>query len=244
MGETDMIKAAVSATDKIGAKVLPEDIVKLVRQNATAASGIALIPHGATVAMVVNIGVMCGRINNALGIKISKNKLNSVVSGLITALGMRMLVRMGVTEIFKDFVPFLGTLGGTAVQMYLFSAATYTAAFIYLKSLSQLDEINKNNVASDKIINEIGNFAKSGKEQIADMFVSAKEIFKNLKKSDAEIAKNEINAEVEKTRAALSADGKNLDEEVSKIFEINEDKASLRKSKFEKARGWLKNKFK
>ena len=209
-----------------------------------ASAGIALIPQGATVAMVVNIGVMCGRINNKLGIKISKNKLNSILSGLLTALGMRTLMRMGVTEVFKDLVPGLGTLGGTAVQMYLFAAATYTAAFIYLKSLSQLDEINKDNVASDKIISEIGDFAKSSKEQIADMLVAAKEMFKSLKKSDAEAAKNEISAEVEEVRAAMTADGKNLDEEVKKVFELNEEKDSFKKSKFERASGWLKKKFK
>ena len=244
MGEIDMIKAAVGAVDKVGAKVLPEDIIKLARQSAMAAAGIALIPQGATVAMVVNIGVMCGRINNQLGIKIAKNKLNSVVSGLLTALGMQTLVRMGVTEIFKDLIPGLGTLGGTAVQMYLFAGATYTAAFIYLKSLSQLDEINKDNVASDKIISEIGDFAKNSKDQIADMLVAAKEMFKSLKKSDAEVAKNEINAEVEEARVAMTADGKNLDEEVKKFFELNEDKESFKKSKFERASGWLKSKFK
>lgn len=228
MGEMDMIKVAVSAVDKVGAKVLPENIVKLAKQSAMAAAGIALIPQGATVAMVVNLGVMCGRINNELGIKIEKNKLNSIVSALITALGMQTLMRMGVTEIVKDFVPGLGTLGGTVVQTYLFAASTYTVAFIYLESLSKLDEVNKDNVTSDKIIAEVGDFAKSGKNQIADMFSAAKEMFKNIKKSDAEIAKNEINEEVEEIRIAMAKDGKNLDEEVNKAlngdFNLNLDK--------------------
>ena len=69
-------------------------------------------------------------------------------------------------------------------------------------------------------------------------------MFKSLKKSDAEAAKNEINAEVEEVRVAMTADGKNLDEEVNKFFELNEDKESFKKSKFERASGWLKKKFK
>lgn len=242
MGEIDMIKAAVTAVDKVGAQVLPEDVVKIARQSAMAAAGIALIPEGATVPMVVNIGVMCVRINTALGIKISKNKLNSVVSALVMGLGLRQLVRMGITEVFKDVVPGLGTLGGTAVQMYLFAAATYTAAFIYLKSLSTLDEINKENVAVGELTAGIGNFATNSKKEIADMLSAAKEMFKNIKKTDAEAASVEINEEVNEVRAEMAADGKDLDEEIGKTFELNLDKDSFKKSRFSKATDWLNRK--
>ena len=242
MGEIDMIKAAVSAIDKVGAKVLPEDVVKIAQQSAMAGAGIALIPEGATVPMVVNIGVMCVRINTALGIKISKNKLNSVVSALLVGLGLRQLIRMGVTEVFKDVVPGLGTLGGTAIQMYLFAAATYTAAFIYLKSLSTLDEINKDNVAVENLTSSIGNFATNSKNEITDMLNSAKEMFKNIKKSDAEVASAEVREEVKEVRSEMAADGKDLDDEVNKSFNLNLDKESLKKSKFSRATDWLSRK--
>lgn len=242
MGEVDMIKAAVTAVDKVGAQVLPEDIVKIARQSAFAAAGVALIPEGATVPMVVNIGVMCVRINTALGIKISKNKLNSVVSGLVMGLGLQQLARIGITEIFKDLIPGLGTVGGTAVQMYMFAAATYTAAFIYLKSLSTLDEVNKENVAVDELTSSIGNFAANSKKDIADMLSSAKEMFKNIKKSDAEAASAEISEEVDEVRSEMAADGKDLDEEINKTFELNLDKESFKKSRFSKATDWLSRK--
>ena len=68
-------------------------------------------------------------------------------------------------------------------------------------------------------------------------------MFKSLKKSDAEVAKNEINAEVEEMRVAMIDDGKNLDKELNNVFELNEDKESFKKSKFERASGWLNKKF-
>ena len=62
MGEIDMIKAAVSAIDKVGAKVLPEDVVKIAQQSAMAGAGIALIPEGATVPIAIfkNIDIRYG----------------------------------------------------------------------------------------------------------------------------------------------------------------------------------------
>ena len=249
MGEADMIKAAVGAVEKIGAQVMPEDIIKIARQSAFVSAGIAVVSHSvSTVALVINIGVMCSRINTAIGIELPKNKLNSVVSGLLVALGWQYFMRSVTADAIKTFIPGVGDLAVSSVQAYLFAGATYTAAFIYLKSLSQLDDINKDNVATDKIISGIGDFAKSGKGQITEMLAAAKDMFKNIKREDMLAARDEVTAEVENARAEMAADGKDLDEEVNNAlndgFKLNLDKESMQPSKLSKVGGWLKNKFK
>ena len=242
MGEADMIKAAVGAVDKLGAEVLPEDIVKIARQSAVVSAGIAYWPEMATIPLVINIGVMCSRINTALGIEIPKNKLNSIVSGLLVALGWQQVIKNVTVDMLKSVFPGVGTLALGAAQMYLFAVATYTAAFIYLKSLSTLNDVNKDNVVSDKIVDGIGDFAQSGKNEIVGMFEGAKDLFKNLTKSEAQAVGNEIREEIAEVRAEMEADGKNLEEEIGKTFTLDLDKEKLKPSKISKVGGWLKSK--
>ena len=246
MGEADMIKAAVAAVDKFGAQILPEDVLKIARQSALAGAACAVLPVSGTgtAAMVVNIGVMCVRINSALGIPLSKNKLNSVVSGLVVGLGTRQLIKMGANELIK-LIPGAGTAAGAALNMYVFAASTYTAAFMYLKTLSALDDVNKDNAFSDKIVAGIGDFAKSGKQEIADMFASAKDMFKNIRKEDAIAAGEAAKEEATVVEAEMTADGKDLDPEVARMLEfdkLNLDKESFKPSKVSQLTGWLKKK--
>lgn len=246
MGEADMIKAAVGAVDKFGAQILPEDILKIARQSALAGAACAILPVSGTgtAAMVVNIGVMCVRINSALGIEISKNKLNSVVSGLVVGLGTRQLIKMGANELIK-LIPGAGTAAGAALNMYVFAASTYTAAFMYLKTLSALDDVNKDNVFTDKIVAGIGSFAKSGQREIADMFSSAKDMFKNIRQEEAIAAGEAVKEDAAVVQAEMTADGENLDAAIQNMLnfdELNLDKESLKKSKVSQVTGWLKKK--
>ena len=78
--------------------------------------------------------------------------------------------------------------------------------------------------------------------QITDMLNSAKEMFKNIKKSDAEVASAEVREEVKEVRSEMAADGKDLDDEINKSFNLNLDKESLKKSKFSRATDWLSRK--
>ena len=74
--------------------VLPEDIEKIVKKHAAIAVATAFIPVGGLdmVAATANVWTMYVRINNALGIKFSDNKMKSigsaVVSNLVQNLGI------------------------------------------------------------------------------------------------------------------------------------------------------------
>lgn len=138
----DAYKRINSAADH----VLPEDIVKIVKRHAKIAVATAFIPIGGldVVAATANIWTMYVKINSALGIKFSDNKMKSIgsaiVSNLISNLGIT-----GVVAGLKWFGP--AYFVSVAVLTGALYALTMTSGWVYLKALTNMalhdDDIEK-----------------------------------------------------------------------------------------------------
>ena len=185
-GEARMFKVALKAIDALGAEVLPEQLNSIARTHSILAVGAAIIPvPGASeIAGAVNIWYMYKKINNALGIKFSDNKLKTIVGGVVANLGTYALISVGASALLK-FIPGLGTVGGTAIDMALLPAITYTSAFIYLQAICSMAEKAKEgyeNMSADNLKEEIDDYMKDNKSEITDVMKDAKKEFKDAKK--------------------------------------------------------------
>lgn len=77
--------------------VLPEDIEKIVKKHAAIAVATAFIPIGGLdmVAATANVWTMYVRINNALGVKFSDNKMKSIGSAVVS----NLVQNLGITAV-------------------------------------------------------------------------------------------------------------------------------------------------
>lgn len=119
-----------------------KELEHIVVQHALLGSAAAFIPvPGADVAAIVGIiWTMYARINNAVGVSLSENALQSIASAVfanvLAALPAAALA-VGVETIFKLF-PGIGTAGGIATGVVANVAIMYVSGMIYLKSLEKL----------------------------------------------------------------------------------------------------------
>ncbi|MCH5174558.1 MAG: DUF697 domain-containing protein [Prevotellaceae bacterium] len=77
--------------------ILPEDIEKIVKKHAAIAVATAFIPIGGLdmVAATANVWTMYVRINNALGVKFSDNKMKSIGSAVVS----NLVQNLGITAV-------------------------------------------------------------------------------------------------------------------------------------------------
>lgn len=175
--------AAISAIDAVGAKVLPEKINTITKKHALigAAAGAIPVPGAAMVAVAANIWHMYKEINDALGISFSKNKLKTIISGVVANLGSTAALALGAGELLK-FIPGLGTVTGAVMEAAIDAAITYTAAFIYLKAITALaNKDDVENITEEDLKQEIDDYMKNNKGEIDKVFNEAKTTYKNEK---------------------------------------------------------------
>lgn len=124
--------------------VLPEDIEKIVKKHAAIAVATAFIPVGGLdmVAATANVWTMYVRINNALGIKFSDNKMKSigsaVVSNLVQNLGVAA-VAVALKWSPIAYIPSVAVLTGALYGL------TMTSGWVYLKALANM-ALNDNDI--------------------------------------------------------------------------------------------------
>lgn len=175
--------AAISAIDAVGAKVLPEKINTITKKHALigAAAGAIPVPGAAMVAVAANIWHMYKEINDALGISFSKNKLKTIISGVVANLGSTAALALGAGELLK-FIPGLGSVTGAVMEAAIDAAITYTAAFIYLKAITALaNKDDVENITEEDLKQEIDDYMKNNKGEIDKVFNEAKTTYKNKK---------------------------------------------------------------
>ena len=117
--------------------VLPEDIEKIVRKHAALAVATAFIPIGGLdlVAATANVWTMYVRINNALGVKFSDNKMKSIGSAVVSNLVQNLGVAAVVVALKWNPISYVASVAVLTGALY---GLTITAGWVYLKALSNM----------------------------------------------------------------------------------------------------------
>lgn len=164
--------------DQQADKILPQEIVSIVKLHSKLAVGAAWIPvPGADIAAgAAAIWGMYIRINGK--IKLKDNVIKTIASGIGTNL-LSYVAMSGVASSLK-FIPGLGTLGGALIMSASQYAITLTAGWVYLKALCVLAEKNGPELDISKLNSAVKDVL-SQKDLIKNIFEQAKKEGKKLR---------------------------------------------------------------
>ena len=220
MSEFSILSVSQTAVDNLGSKVLPEEIAAIAKKHSILAAGAAWIPvPGASAAAeVANVWYMYKSINDALGLELSKHVLKTLASGVIANLGTTALIEMGAVNLLK-FLPGIGTASSGVIGMAVYSAVTYTSAYIYLKVISTWAADELQSMDADDLKAEAVACMDENKSEIDSVMKGAKKEFKDVKKEyskeDAaefqKIAEEDKEGEKPKTRFCPNCGAKLMD---------------------------------
>ena len=117
--------------------VLPEDIEKIVRKHAAIAVATAFIPVGGLdlVAATANVWTMYVRINNALGVKFSDNKMKSIGSAVVSNLIQNLGVAAVAMALKWNPISYIASVAVLTGALY---GLTITSGWVYLKALTNM----------------------------------------------------------------------------------------------------------
>lgn len=172
--------ALAVALDKSAEKLLPQEIVDIVKLHAKLAVGSAWIPMpGADVAAgAANIWGMYLRINKKVEIPVSENIIKTIGTGVATNL-VSYIAMAGAASALK-FIPGLGTMGGAILMSASLYAVTLAGGYVYVKALTLL--ANKGNGTID--VEQIDSAVKdvlANKDTIKNFINVAKKDYKNIR---------------------------------------------------------------
>lgn len=147
--------------------VLPEDIEKIVRKHAAIAVATAFIPVGGLdlVAATANVWTMYVRINNALGVKFSDNKMKSIGSAVVSNLVQNLGVAAVAMALKWNPISYIASVAVLTGALY---GLTITSGWVYLKALTNM------------ALND-GDIDRSIKETLKDK-ASISQVYKDNKK--------------------------------------------------------------
>lgn len=145
----------VKLLDKEADKLLPKEIVDVVKLHSKLAVGSAWIPvPGADVAAgAANIWGMYIRINKKIDIPFKENIIKTIGAGVATNLVSYIAVS-GVASSLK-FIPGIGTLGGALILSASLYAVTLASGWVYLKALCTLAEKDGPQINIDELHNAV-----------------------------------------------------------------------------------------
>ena len=161
-------------------KMLPQQIVNVVKLHSKLAVGSAWIPiPGADIAAgATSIWSMYVRINNKIGLKVKDNIIKTIASGIGTNL-LSYVAMSGIASGLK-FIPGIGTLGGALILSASQYAITLTAGWVYLKALCLLAE-RQGPKFDMAMLNSAVKDVLSQKDLIKSIFEQAKKSGKKLR---------------------------------------------------------------
>ena len=147
--------------------VLPEYIEKIVRKHAAIAVATAFIPVGGLdlVAATANVWTMYVRINNALGVKFSDNKMKSIGSAVVSNLVQNLGVAAVAMALKWNPISYIASVAVLSGALY---GLTITSGWVYLKALTNM------------ALND-GDIDRSIKEALKDK-ASISQVYKDNKK--------------------------------------------------------------
>lgn len=182
--EGKFVKSILILSDKLGKKVLPQEIVSIVQQHSVAGTASAIIPApgAGMVAAIANVWAMYARINSKMGIEMSEydGKLvaKTILSGVTANLGSAAVGAL-IGEGLK-FIPVVGTVAGIALTGAVFYATTIVSALIYLEVLGVL--ISKHlSMNSSEVAEAVKVVIAENKGELKDIYNESKKSYKPAK---------------------------------------------------------------
>lgn len=161
-----------------------QEAVKTIRQHAiiSASCGVAVVVPGVDLlAFVANTWTMYARINNALGISLSKNILKSIATAVGTNV-ISVIPGMALGSLAGSVMkalPGIGTLGGMAVSGTTYYALSTVMGWIYLKGIITL--VSSNETINEENLKAATKQVSKDKDFVKGIYESAKSEYKKEK---------------------------------------------------------------
>lgn len=166
---------------------------------ASAASG--WIPGaGGTAALVASVGFiwsMYYRINQRMGISISKNKLKSLASAVvanIASAALSLVAGVAVSTVLT-FIPGVGSVASSLIMAALDYGVVFAAGIMYLKMLTRLckDSTNLDTMSETDLKNAAKTVIES--ENVKKIIKDAQNEYKTARKNGTVTGKEEVSLE-------------------------------------------------
>jgi uncharacterized protein (DUF697 family) len=185
----------------VGASEIGDIIINHSLGAAAASAASGWIPGaGGTAALMASVGFiwsMYYRINQRMGISISKNKLKSLASAVVAniASAAMSLILGVVASTALTFIPGIGNVAASVIMAALDYGVVFAAGIMYLKMLTKLckDSTNLNNMSESALKNAAKTVIDS--EDVSKIIKDAQKEYKTARKSGSVTGKEEISLE-------------------------------------------------
>jgi hypothetical protein len=186
-----------------GAKEIEDIIINHAIGAAAASAASGWIPGaGGTVALMAAVGFiwsMYYRINQRAGISISKNKLKSLASAVITniAASAAALIAGVAASTVISFIPGIGSGVASIVMAALDYGVVMVSGIVYLKLLTKLFKAHGNisDISADELKRTASDVIKN--EDVSSMLKDAQKEYKNARKTGGVTGDEKIDIETE-----------------------------------------------
>ena len=183
----ELAKNVLEANNK---SIDPKDIANIVKVHAAGATvaglGTAWLPGlGAAVATATCVGFIWGmyiRINNQIGLKLSKNILQTLAAGVATNLASAAISSIVIGALFS-FIPGIGSVGASVIFGTICYALTFASGFVYIKLITNIFKAKKapENYSAEDLKTMAEETIKN--ENMKDFMKKAKEDYKKAKEN-------------------------------------------------------------
>lgn len=196
-----IFQSILQQVDSIGNQVLTEQANEIVKKHALLAMGASFIPvPGASLAaLYANDLYMFKNLNDCLGITFSGSQIKTIIVAIATELGAFWLAKKGAFEMVK-FLPMMGALAGGMLRAASEAAEVYVVAAIYYHILARTNTGDRGMLDDAALKEIVKDCMAEKKEELKDIFLSAKQMFKKVDKSEIKDAEKEIRREMEEDK--------------------------------------------
>ncbi len=205
--------------EKVGAKEIGDIVKGHAFAAAAAGLGVSWLPGaGSAVALAATVGIiwsMYFRINSKLGIKLSKTKLKSLASAMLTNIAASAITFLGgtVISIALSFVPGVGSVLASVIMGGLDYAVVFVSGIIYMKLLTKLFKAGKNIETLNEEELKAEAKATVNDEDVNSMFKEARKEYVRARKSGEATGKEHVDV-VEDDEESLSVNCPNCGTEI------------------------------
>ncbi len=194
----ELNKAQNNYLKKVGAKEIGEIIKGHALGAAAAGLGVSWLPGaGSTVALAATVAIiwsMYFRINAKLGIALSKTKLKSLASAILTNIGASAASFLGgaIISTALSFIPIVGSAAASIMMAGLDYAVVFVSGIIYMKFLTKLFKAGKDieNLNEEELKAEAK--AAVNDEDVNSLFKEARKEYDRARKSGEATGKEHV----------------------------------------------------
>jgi uncharacterized protein (DUF697 family) len=186
---------------EVGANEIGDIVINHAIGAAAASAASGWIPGaGGTAALMASVGFiwsMYYRINQRIGISISKNKLKSLASAVVSNIASAaMSLILGIlASTVLSFIPGVGNVAASIIMAALDYGVVFAAGIMYLKMLTKLckEGANLNNLSETDLKNAAKTVIDS--EDVSKIIKDAKEEYKTARENGTITGNEEVKLE-------------------------------------------------